>query len=197
MGFDTMLGVWAGWFALFAVAAALIYGQVRLSRTKSFLPGLIPVVLTFAFFAGAWIWSVNQTGGLHEKTLTQELASGNVLEVTLQLDREDQVIFISPPAVKSKDGVILDYEEWWEGCPLENAFEKLSSQYAFDENTPIDYGHSENSVYIDGAWMNMAVFPACIVIITGPLAVIYILQRWKIRKQKRRDELRRLNIESL
>lgn len=188
---------WAFYLALFAVAAAALYGEVRLSRKKSFLPGLIPIVLTLAVFSGLWIWFLGADPCTEEKTLRQELASGNTLEVTLRLDAEGQVVSMYDPVVKDSEGRIMEYVDWWEDGPYSRVFAKMQKHYSFDSDTQRYFNEYEHGIQVGNTALSGVVIPVGGALIILPLAAVYIVQRSKVRRKKREEELHRINIASL
>ena len=189
--------LWLFYLALFAVAAAALYGEIRLSRKKSFLPGLIPVVLTLALFSGLWIWSLGVDPCTEEKPLRQEMASGNTLEVTLRLDEDGKVVSMYDPVVKDPEGRIMEYVDCWEDGPYNKIFAKMQEQYDFDSGTQRYFNEYEHGIQVGNTAMSRGVIPVGGALIIVPLVAVYIVQRRKVRRKKREEELHRMNVASL
>lgn len=191
---DTWM-IWIFYLTLFAVAAAALYGEVRLSRKKSFLPGLIPIILSLALFSGLWIWYLGVDSCVEEKTLRQELASGNSLEVTLRLDEDGQVVSMYDPVIKDPQGLIMEYV--WEEEPYKEIFAKMQEQYDFDSNTQRYFNEFEHGIQVGNTSLNAGAIPVGGAFIVVPLMAVYIVQRRRVRGRRRQEELRRINVESL
>jgi len=186
-----------------ALGLALVAGMAvlegRLAFKNDWRKGILPIILVTALMAGIWGYSVFVQKGYEKTTYKYAMHHGNYAEITVVRDRSGKIKAFSDLKLYDSVGTLRDEDSFraggdltWMYSPIENYFIKklkLEGSSSTYSDLSSGYIHVGDIYYKPKAmWLLLFIFDA-------PLIVIYIFARLCIRYKKKKDEMRRLNIE--
>ena len=185
--------------ALMGIAALVIWLQLWLSSRKSALPGLSIIAITAMLFIGLTIWSFYTVAGYHDVLLTKDLDNGQKGEITIRLDRKDEVVSMTSLIIRDKTGKKLDEIGWGDRYHYTKIQKEMTEGYEVDEKTPwlsFDTG-IKNGVQMGNTTFSRELFLVGLLFVDLPLLAIYLTKRKQMRNRNRSEEMKKIKIESL
>lgn len=193
----TVSGIVFGLYAVFLGIPLMMWLQYRLSSTNSSLPGLSVIVLLSIVCIGLTIWMHYVVAGYQDVVLTEELAKGNKAEITIQLDRKEEILGASALYIKNEEDEILN------SIPLDDdgyrtLITRMTKDYDIDQHTPILHESDiKNGFKGWNGTYNRNFFLGVMVLTDAPLLIIYLLKRRQMKKKRQKEEFKKMKIESL
>lgn len=185
--------------ALIGIVALVIWLQCWLSSRKSPLPGLSIIALTAMLFIGLTIWSFYTAAGYHDILLTKDLNNGQKGEITIRLDREDEVVAMTSLIIRDKTGKKLGEIGWGDRYRYTEIQKEMTEGYDVDEKTPWLSLRTDikNGVQVGNTTFSRELFLVGLLFVDLPLLAIYLTKRKQMRGQNRREEMKKIKVESL
>ncbi|MCQ4636589.1 hypothetical protein NE619_07595 [Anaerovorax odorimutans] len=191
------------------VVAALVALELRLSTRKSRWAGLIPIAVVAAVVVFANL-ALNMTAGAYKTvTRTVEDDNGNQYEIAFRYHKDGELMDFSDLRIKDQNGELMDkvYLSFEQDGRLEIDSDRILYQQIVDrllDGEKLTGSSSEEEIEKNMVPLGGGLFVSAgsfwfreILWAIVPMIPVYVIGRLIVHSKRRKDEMKKLRLESL